>query len=100
MSESGDGKDMHPRVSWMTAGDAIFLEFLYCSRLSRGGFSEQTPRTIAVNTGYSRQYASSRCGVLSDKGLVEHTDHGLYRLSELGRRAIENELSIREMNEL
>ncbi|WP_226043443.1 hypothetical protein [Natrinema sp. DC36] len=103
MANSANGSDepeMHRQVSWMVAADALILEFLYSARDRRGRPSIQTPRTINLNTGYSRQHASGRCKVLVEYGLVEQTGEGEYRLTEFGERVMNDDVPLEELDEL
>ncbi|MDF9748407.1 hypothetical protein [Natrinema salsiterrestre] len=103
MSNSSNGPDepeMHRQVSWMVAADALILEFLYSTRDRRGRPAIQTPRTIHLNTGYSRQHASGRCKVLVEYGLVEQTGEGEYRLTDFGEQVMADEIPLEELDEL
>lgn len=90
---------MHRRVEWMTPADVSVLNYLYASRTVRDQFSVQTPKTVAVNTGYSRKTTSARCQVLADHGLVDQLERGEYRLSEYGRKVLENEIALEQLDE-
>lgn len=94
-----DGPDMHRRVEWMVAADVLILEFLYASRDRRGNPSIQTPNTLHLNIGYSRQHISQRCKVLVEHGLVEQLDQGRYRLTDRGEQLIENEIPLEVVND-
>lgn len=94
-----DGPDMHRRVDWMVAADVLILEFLYAARDRRGAPSIQSPNTIHLNIGYSRQHVSQRCKVLVDRGLVEQLDQGKYRLTDRGEQLIENEIPLETLND-
>lgn len=99
MDDSENGEDMHRQVDWMVPADPVILRFLYSARTSQGDPSIQTPKTVGINTGYSREHASTRSKVLVDHGLVEQIDLGEYRLTELGERVLENEIPLVELNE-
>lgn len=100
MSGERDQKDVHRHIDWMVPADVAILEYLDSARDRRGNPSVQTPNTIALNTGYGNRHASARCGELADRGLIERVDKGQYRLAELGKRAIAQEISIEELREV
>ena len=101
MAQSNNDDDMLNRhVSWMVPADVAILQYLTHSRTVNGNPSIQTPKTIAVNTGYSRKHASNRAQVLADHGLVEKVSHGEYRLSDLGERAIKHEVPYEELEDV
>jgi DNA-binding IscR family transcriptional regulator len=77
---------MHREVDWMTRGDTYILDFMSdCRR----GDAILTPRTIAKNINYDREYVGKRLRELEKKGLVESVDdgQGFYRLANLGKQA-------------
>ena len=94
-----DENEMHRQVNWMVAADVLILEFLHTARDRRGDPSIQTPHTISLNTGYSRQHISQRSKVLVEHGLVEQLDEGQYRLTDFGEQVLENEIELEELNE-
>ena len=94
-----DENEMHRQIDWMVAADVLILEFLYAARDRRGDPSIQTPHTISLNTGYSRQHVSQRSKVLVDHGLVEQLDEGQYRLTDFGEQVLENEIPIEDLND-
>lgn len=98
-SFGSDDPEMHKRVDFMVAADPLVLEFLYNSRNRQGEPSVQTPNTIHLNTGYSRQHVSERCRVLADHDLVDQVGSGRYRLTERGELLLENEIAPEELNE-
>ena len=101
MAQSNNDDDMLSRhVSWMVPADVAILQYLTHSRTVNGEPSVQTPKTVAVNTGYSRKHASNRAQVLADHGLVEKVNHGEYRLTGLGERAINHEVAYDELEKL
>lgn len=76
-----------PRVSWMTAGDDRILETLEDSQLAL------TPRVLAYNVNYTRNYMSKRLAKLLAAGLVDRVDDdGFYRITEFGQSYLYGEL--------
>ena len=70
----GDGNGnggMHRRVEWMVPADTSILRFMAAVTDERGNPAIQTPKTIALNTGYSNRHVAKRCRTLSDYGLLE-----------------------------
>jgi len=56
-----------------------------------------TPRALSregdvSRIDISRDYAGDRCRVLTDYGLLERLDRGLYRLTDTGRAYLDEEL--------
>lgn len=100
MRESDNGDGMHRHVDWMVPADVVIMEFLDAARTPRGQPSIQTPNTIALNTGYSNRHCSARAQELSERGLVERLGKGQYRLSDLGRRAVGDDISLEDLREL
>lgn len=99
MDGTNNDDDVHRRVPWMVPADVVILEFLHSARDARGQPAIQTPNTVALNTGYSNRHASARLQVLADRGVVERTGSGKYRLTELGEAAVTNEILIEEFVE-
>lgn len=56
-----------------------------------------SPRVLAANIEYDRQYVSKRCRILSESGLLEAVDTGLYQLTETGEEYLEGELDVSEL---
>jgi predicted transcriptional regulator len=77
---------MRPRVDWMTRADDYILEFLDEHDIVA------TPKVIAANIDYTRQYVNERIRPLSDNGLVKTDGDGLYHITEKGRRYLTGEL--------
>ena len=89
---------MRARVVWTTIGDVDILEFLDGHELDE---FEATPAQIATNTTNAASTVRDRILVLRDAGLVERTDErGYYRISDLGRRYLSNDLTDGELDEL
>ncbi|GAA1280263.1 MULTISPECIES: hypothetical protein [Actinomycetes] len=97
IADSENGTDVHRHVSWMVPADVVFLQFLYSARTARGEPSIQTPKTMGLNTGYSREHASTRAKVLVEHDLVEQLGVGEYRLTEFGERVLDQEVPLEEL---
>lgn len=77
---------MIERVPWMAPVDYEILLFFENHDI------QVSPRVLAVNIDYDRQYVSKRCRTLSEAGLLETVTTGLYQLSETGRAYLAGEL--------
>ncbi|SIS10604.1 phage repressor protein [Natronorubrum thiooxidans] len=82
---------MVERVPWMAPVDYEIMLF----------FDDHpilvSPRVLAANIEYDRQYVSKRCRTLSEAGLLVAVDTGLYELTETGREYLEGELDVSEL---
>ncbi|ELZ08694.1 phage PhiH1 repressor protein [Natrinema thermotolerans DSM 11552] len=82
---------MVERVSWMAPVDYEILLF----------FDEHpiqvTPKVIAANIDYDRQYVGKRCSTLADTGLLKSAGTGLYQLTDTGYAYLAGELDISEL---
>ncbi|WP_207589859.1 MarR family transcriptional regulator [Halomontanus rarus] len=82
---------MVERVPWMAPVDYEIMLF----------FDEHailvSPRVLAANIEYDRQYVSKRCRVLSEAGLLTAVETGLYQLTETGKTYLEGELDVSEL---
>ncbi|ARS91766.1 phage repressor protein [Natrarchaeobaculum aegyptiacum] len=58
-----------------------------------------SPRVLAANIDYDRQYVSKRCRVLSEADLLESVQTGLYQLTDTGHDYLEGELDVRELED-
>ncbi|NGM69096.1 MarR family transcriptional regulator [Natronolimnobius sp. AArcel1] len=56
-----------------------------------------SPKVLAVNIDYDRQYVSKRCVALTDAGLLESVETGLYEVSEMGDAFLEGEVDGRDL---
>ncbi|ELY45781.1 phage PhiH1 repressor protein [Natronorubrum tibetense GA33] len=56
-----------------------------------------SPKVVAANIDYDRQYVGKRCGTLADAGLLESVGTGLYALTETGHAYLEGELDVSEL---
>nr|WP_167603407.1 helix-turn-helix domain-containing protein [Halorubrum sodomense] len=72
-------REMVERVSWLSPVDYEVLEFFESHDIVT------SPKVLAANIDYDRQYVSKRCQTLLSSGLLEQPEDGLYRLSDLGR---------------
>ncbi|AQL41629.1 hypothetical protein BV210_02370 [Halorientalis sp. IM1011] len=89
---------MRARVVWITIGDVDILEFLDGHELDE---FEAQPSHIAKNTTKAASTVRDRIRVLRVAGLVERTDdRGYYRISDLGRRYLSDDLTEDELEEL
>ncbi|SDR12481.1 MarR family transcriptional regulator [Natronobacterium texcoconense] len=77
---------MVERVPWMAPVDYEIMLFFDEHAI------QVSPRVLAANTGYDRQYVSKRCRTLSEAGLLEDIDTGLYQLTETGAAYLEGKL--------
>jgi len=77
----------------MTLADDRILETLAESELIL------SPRVLAVNTDYTRQYISERLALLLDSGLVVKYDEGLYEITERGRAYLAGDLDAEDLEE-
>jgi len=97
---SEEQEDMYPEVDWLAPADRYILEYLNSARKPDGEPAEQTPKVIGLNTTISRKHSGARCRVLDEKGLVEKTDRGVYRITELGERFVKGELEPDDLRDL
>ena len=77
---------MVERVSWMSPIDYEILAFYdeYRDLLA-------SPRVIAANIDYDRNYTGKRCRNFADRDLLVNHE-GLYELSEKGRKFLDGDL--------
>ncbi|MHC3437914.1 MarR family transcriptional regulator [Natrialbaceae archaeon A-gly3] len=60
---------------------------------------QASPKVVAANIDYDRQYVGKRCGTLADADLLESIDTGLYQLTETGRAYLEGDLEMNDLEE-
>ncbi|ADD03745.1 homolog to phage PhiH1 repressor protein [Natrialba magadii ATCC 43099] len=60
---------------------------------------QATPKVIAANIDYDRQYVGKRCSALANAGLLKTVGTGLYTLSEIGSSYLEGELETGTLEE-
>ncbi|WP_128479002.1 MarR family transcriptional regulator [Halorussus pelagicus] len=82
---------MVERVPWMSPIDYEILEFYDHHDILL------TPKVIAVNIDYDRQYTSKRCRALAEAGLLQQIDKGLYKLSNKGRQFLAGDLDVSKL---
>jgi len=89
---------MRPHPSWMSLNDTIVLEFLHEHDL------ELPPKALWANLnrqshdiGYST--VQLRLSELEDHGLVEKAESGYYQVSDKGRRWLDGDIDIEELEE-
>lgn len=81
-------KKMVERVEWMSPVDYEILLFLDDHDIF------VSPKVVAENIGYSRQYVSKRFQVLSEIGILrKEKSTGLYQLTEKGRQFLSGEIN-------
>lgn len=95
--ENGVGKIMlvrrRPNVDWMTQADDRILEALAESNMAL------SPKVIAYNTGYNREYISQRVGPLLEHELIERPDRGMYRITDRGRAYLRGDLDASDLED-
>ncbi|MFA9504389.1 MarR family transcriptional regulator [Natrinema sp. H-ect1] len=82
---------MVERVSWMAPVDYEIMLFFEAHPIL------VSPKVLAVNIEYDRQYVSRRCSELTNAGLIESVDTGLYQLTDTGTAYLEGELDVSEL---
>lgn len=75
-----------PNVDWMTQADDRILESLMESNMVL------SPKVIAYNTGYNREYVSQRISPLLENDMIERVDRGMYEITDRGRAYLRGEL--------
>lgn len=82
----------------MSGSDRYILEFLW----NDGNELVATPRIISANIDYKHNTVRTRVGTLRRVGLLEYfdKDDGIYQLTDLGRRLLNDELTDEELEEL
>lgn len=79
-------QDMVEYVSWFSPIDYEILTFFENHDI------EASPKVIAVNIDYDRQYTSKRCRELEKNRILEKRQSGLYYLSETGSKLVSGEI--------
>jgi len=87
-------EEMVERVSWFSPVDYEILIFFEDHDIL------VSPKVIANNIDYDRQYVSKRCVELMDKGLLRKDETSLYELTDLGRDFLEGTIEAPEIEEL
>lgn len=75
----------------MTQADNRILEILEESGLTL------SPKVLAYNADYTRNYMTNRLAELREAGLVERVDEGLYQITDRGRQYLAGEISADEL---
>jgi predicted transcriptional regulator len=87
-------EEMRPPPDWMMTADLYILDFF-----DQVGIS-LSPLVLAYELDYTRQYVSKRCRTLTDVGLLTlprgEDSYGLYELTDLGHRFLNDELTDEE----
>lgn len=81
---------MRQRAEWMRPADDVILEYVRDA-------GEVPPAVIARNIDTHRSYAGERCRKLMRYGLLEKREGGYYRLTDLGRAYLNEELDADEL---
>lgn len=85
---------MVARISWFSKIDYLIWNFLEDHDIV---FS---PKVLALNIDYDRQYVGRRLRAMVDAGLIRQHDRGVYELSDLGREFLAGDLSVEEVEAL
>lgn len=99
MCRDTDENGMHRQVNWMVPADTSILHFLESSQTPQGNYSYQTPKTIALNTGYSNRHIANRCRELADHAVIEAGERSSYRLGGVGEALLQGDLSPDKLEE-
>lgn len=84
-------KTMVERVAWMSPIDYFILEFYDDYDI------QASPKVVAANIDYDRQYAGKRLKVLTEEDLLQQEENGLYSLTDRGRAFLSGELDADEL---
>lgn len=79
-------REMVERISWFSPVDYEILDFFEHHDILA------SPKVIAANIEYDRQYVSKRCRALVERDVLHQPTDGLYELSDLGRRFLSGDL--------
>jgi len=82
---------MVERVAWMSPIDYFILEFYDDYDI------QASPKVVAANIDYDRQYAGKRLKVLTEEDLLQQEENGLYSLTDRGRAFLSGELDADEL---
>ena len=83
-------QSMVERVSWMSPIDYEILSFFEDHDIVA------SPKVIALNIEYDRQYTSKRCRALESEEILTSSETGVYSLSERGRKFLLGEIDPEE----
>lgn len=86
--------DLYPEVEWAVPVDQHILREL-------DTYGWQSPKTLALNLPFSRQWIADRTRVLADYGLLErHEETVAYRITKYGREVVAGNVTADELNKL
>ncbi|WP_059058660.1 helix-turn-helix domain-containing protein [Halobacterium hubeiense] len=85
-------EEMAERVPWLRPVDYDILEWLSRHDDVEEGF-RVTPSTISANLDYHSRYISERTKKLAKAGFLYRLDGPKYRLTDLGRKLLDSNLS-------
>ncbi|RBI60128.1 phage repressor protein [halophilic archaeon] len=85
---------MVQRVSWFAKIDYLLFGFFENHDI------RVTPKVVADNIGYGRNYTGKRLRALRDAGLLVQHENGAYELSDLGREFLAGDLTREEVEAL
>ena len=84
--------DMYRKISWAVPADPYILAELAAYE----GWN--TPKNLELNTEFSRQWVAQRCPIYVEYNLAErHESDPAYRITELGKRFVNEEVSVEEL---
>jgi predicted transcriptional regulator len=84
---------MVERISWFSMIDYQIFEFYQRHDI------RVSPSVLADNIDYHPEYTGSRLRILRNAGLLNQTEKGYYRLSDLGREFLAGDLPVEEIEE-
>lgn len=86
---------MYRTVEWAVPADPSILEEL--DAYPRW----QTPKSLSLNTDFSRQWVGQRCRVYVEYGLaVRHEEASAYRITDFGRAVVADEIEYEVVSKL
>ena len=91
MTRDSDLDTMVQRVSWMSPIDYHILEFYEEHDI------QASPKIVAANIDYDRQYTGKRLKALAEAGLFQQEGDGIYSLTENGRAFLSGEVEPDEL---
>lgn len=90
---------MRPLPHWLTKSDVVILSYLDGHTIDD---FESPPKTIARNGDISESHTRKRVLILKRSGLIELAPdtRGYYRLTDMGRRFLDDDLTTNERAEI
>ena len=85
--------EMVEHVEWMSPIDYEILIFFEKHDI------RVSPKVLAINIEYDRQYTSKRCQRLTEAGILERESEGVYSLSDKGREFLKGDLDASELED-